>query len=63
MEPTTIAVLAFTAAFLSLCVWIERNSRRQQATPSTEEPDETTVQAEEEPEIREQPRRRNRLRS
>lgn len=63
MEPATIAVLAFTAAFLGLCVWIERNSRRRQATPAPEEPEEATVLAEEEPEIREQPRRRKRLRS
>lgn len=63
MEPATIAVLAFTAAFLSLCIWIERNSRRNQATPEPEEPDEATVPAEEEPEVCELPRRRKRLRS
>lgn len=31
MEPATIAVLVITAAFLGLCVWIERNSRQQRA--------------------------------
>lgn len=63
MEPATIAVLAFTAAFLGLCVWIERNSRRNQATSRPEEPEEATVPAEEEPEMCERPRRRKRSRS
>ena len=33
MEPATIAVIIITGAFLGLCVWIERNSRRQRASP------------------------------
>jgi hypothetical protein len=63
MEPATIAVLAFTAAFFGLCVWIERNSRRRQTTPTTEEPEEAAVPVEDEPDVRELPPRRKRLRS
>jgi len=33
MEPATIVVIIITGAFLGLCVWIERNSRRQRASP------------------------------
>lgn len=63
MEPATIAVLAFTAAFLGFCIWIERNSRHRQAAPVPEEPEEGTIPAEEKPEMCQLPRRRKRSRS
>lgn len=47
MEPATIAVLIITAAFLGLCVWIERNSRQQRAMASRGESAEPAAGAEE----------------
>lgn len=38
MEPATIAVLVFTSAFLALCIWVERNSRRQSRAAEASEP-------------------------
>ncbi|MBS1841553.1 MAG: hypothetical protein JSS69_01195 [Acidobacteria bacterium] len=52
MEPATIAVLAFTAAFLGLCVWVERNSRQRQAISAAPKSEDITVTTDKEPEER-----------
>lgn len=63
MEPETIVVLVFTAAFFGLCVWVEINSRRQKAVAAAEESGELRSPDEERPETQELSRRRKRLRS
>ena len=62
MEPATIAVLVITAAFLGLCVWIERNSRRQQAASNAPQAESATLPVEEQPQARKVSRLRKRAR-
>jgi hypothetical protein len=62
MDPMTIVVIIFTGAFLGLCVWIERNSRKHQAGVNREEKVEATALVEELPTTREESGRKIRMR-
>ena len=61
MDPMTIVVIIFTGAFLGLCVWIERNSRKHQAGVNREETAEATALVEDLP-TREESARKIRMR-
>ena len=63
MEPATIAVIIITGAFLGLCVWIERNSRRQRASPERVEAVEEDGAVTEQERAPQRPRRHRRFRS
>lgn len=62
MDPMTIVVIIFTGAFLVLCVWIERNSRKHQAGLNGEEAAEAAAPVEELPTTREESARKIRMR-
>jgi hypothetical protein len=49
MEPETIVVLIMTAAFLGLCIWVERKSRQRHATSNGVEPSEGSLRIDERP--------------
>ena len=63
MEPATIAVIIITGAFLGLCVWIERNSRRQRASPERVEAVEEDGAVTEQERAPQRPRRHRRFRN
>jgi hypothetical protein len=62
MDPMTSVVIIFTGAFLGLCVWIERNSRKHQAGVNREETAEAAAPVEELPTTREESGRKIRMR-
>jgi hypothetical protein len=63
MEPVTITVIIITGAFLGLCVWIERNSRRQRASQEPVEAVEESVAVTKQGRAPQRPRRHRRFSS